>query len=171
MVSVETWAERLGDNLPPFSAAAFSWRDARRAAELATQPSSMPVTLIGHSMGGGCAQLIAQRLPAGSIETLITVAPFAPREVKPHKVRAKVGYWLNIVSARSWQSTLLGFAGRCFLGWRDQGPIVEATENHFSGHPHRDFYRLISGRCGPVEHGNFVPPEGALRKFASRGER
>jgi pimeloyl-ACP methyl ester carboxylesterase len=133
--------------------AVHSWRHANRAAMSIAR--SAGVTLIGHSLGGGFAQLIAQSLPAGKITALITLAPFAPGRVDTEKVGNKVGYWLNIVSARRWHDSVLNLAGGCFLGWRDQGAIPDATENYLSPFPHQDFYKMISDRCGAVEHGSF----------------
>lgn len=157
LASVQAWLREFTAGSGPYHATAYAWRDADKAARLAASAPG-PVTLIGHSLGAGCAQLIAQRLPPGATERLITVAPFAPREVDPIRVRAKVGHWLNIVSAHSWRDTLLNLTSQLFMGWRDQGPISSATENYISKLPHQDFYRMMSERCGAVEHGQLFLP-------------
>lgn len=138
-------------------ATAFSWRDADKVADLLAS-SPTPVTLVGHSLGGGHAQLIAQRLPAGAISTLVTVAPFAPPRLDTETVRRNVGWWLNIVAARRWQDRVLNLTGSFLMGWRDQGAIAAASENYVSRFPHQDFYRMMSERCGAVEHGQYCSP-------------
>jgi pimeloyl-ACP methyl ester carboxylesterase len=118
------------------------------------------VTLIGHSLGGGQAELLAQSLPAGTVDILITVAAFGPREMNHDLTRRRVGHWLNIVSApqkRDWLDFARGIAAPLLLDWHEQGWIDSASQNHISRLPHQDFYRLMSERCGAVEHGQYRP--------------
>jgi pimeloyl-ACP methyl ester carboxylesterase len=125
LATAQTWVRQLNRHAPCRCAKAFSWRDAGKVAELLAEGSPAPVTLIGHSLGGGHAQLIAERLPAGTISTLITVAPFAPPGLDTEMVRRNVGWWLNIVPARRWHDRALNLAGRFFMGWRDQGVYLQ----------------------------------------------
>src|SRR4051812_22416437 len=108
--TARTWVRHLLCHAPGCSAVAYSWRHAKRA-EMSIARST-GTTLIGHSLGGGFAQLIAERLPAGKIATLITVAPFAPRRIDPGTVKNNVGFWLNIVPAVRWHDPIIKLAGR-----------------------------------------------------------
>ena len=146
--TAQDWARQLAIHAPQLCAAVYSWRQARQAADSIAAMPGRRVTLIGHSLGGGQAQRIVRRLPAGTIDRLITVAPFAPRDLETALVRQKVGSWLNIVCARRWHDPLLNLTARIALGWRDQGAIADASENYVSRHPHQDFYRMVSERCG-----------------------
>ena len=144
--TANVWINHLIGHSRSHCGTAYSWRHARCAAKAIAE--STGVTLIGHSLGAGFAQLIAEGLPAGKVGTLITVAPFAPQTIDIGKVREKVGSWLNIVSAPRWHDPIVNLAGRSFMGWRDQGAISSASENYFSRFPHQDFYRMMSDRCG-----------------------
>jgi len=102
--------------------------------------------------------LLIQQLPAGTLDTLITVASFAPASVNHGLTRRKVGYWLNILSAPgkgSYQDAIRRMAAPFLLNWREQGFISCASENYISQAPHHDFYKMMSDRCGAVEHGQF----------------
>jgi pimeloyl-ACP methyl ester carboxylesterase len=151
LASAQNWVGQVIRRIPCCRAKAVSWRNARLVEDWLAS-SSVPVILIGHSLGGGQAQLIAQRLPVGAISTLITVAPFAPPRLDTFLVRRKVGWWLNIVSARRWHDPVVNLAGRFFMGWRDQAIIPAASKNHVSRYPHQDFYMMMSERCAGVEH-------------------
>jgi hypothetical protein len=118
------------------------------------------VTLIGHSLGGGQAELLVQQLPAGTIDTLITAASFAPRSINHDLTRRNVGHWLNILAAPrkgSYQDAMRRMAAPFLLNWREQGFIPCASENYSSQAPHHDFYKMMTERCGAVEHGQFRP--------------
>lgn len=140
---------------------AYSWRDVPAARrDIAALPRGQQVTLIGHSLGGGQAELLAQSLPAGTIDLLITVAAFGPAEIDHDLTRRRVGHWINILSAphrRDWQDFARKLAAPLLLNWHEQGWIDSATENHISRLPHQDFYKLMSERCGAVEHGLYRP--------------
>lgn len=155
--SVQDWAAQLQGH----DARAYSWRDAQSARrDIAALPRGTRVTLIGHSLGGGQAELLAQSLPAGTIDTLITVAAFAPSGIDHDLTRRRVGRWLNILSApsrRDWQDFARKVAAPLLLNWHEQGWIDGASENHISALPHQDFYKLMSERCGAVEHGEYRP--------------
>jgi pimeloyl-ACP methyl ester carboxylesterase len=143
------------------AASGYSWRDAASAGRdiRALSPQTC-VTLIGHSLGGGQAELLAQSLPAGTIDILITVAAFGPSDIDHDLTRRRVGRWLNIVSAppkRDWQDFARKLAAPLLLNWHEQGWIDSASENHLSPHPHQDFYKLMNERCGAVEHGHYRP--------------
>ncbi|MBA2588999.1 MAG: hypothetical protein H0U98_10280 [Alphaproteobacteria bacterium] len=140
--TVQDWTEQSKLNCPRGYTQNFSWRKANEASEvIRARPVGTNVTLVGHSLGGGHAQLIAQELPAGSIHTLITVASFVPNTVNSHTVQGKVGHWLNILSAPFWSDRLLDFAGT-LIGWHNQG-IVCGASNYRSEFPHHDFYRMM----------------------------
>ena len=157
--SVQNWARELERNSHGYAATAYSWRHADSAKrEIARLRAGKRVTLIGHSLGGGHAELLVQQLPAGTIDTLITVASFAPATVNHDLTCRNVGYWLNIVSAPrkgSYQDTIRRFAAPILLNWREQGFIPNASENYVSEVPHHDFYKMMTDRCGAVEHGRF----------------
>lgn len=144
------------------AAGAYSWRDAASAArDIAALPPGRRVTLIGHSLGGGQAELLAQSLPAGTIDMLITVAAFGPSGTDHGLTRRRVRHWLNILSVperRNWQDFARKIAAPLLLNWHEQGWIDCASENHLSPHPHHDFYKLMCERCGAVEHGRWQPP-------------
>jgi pimeloyl-ACP methyl ester carboxylesterase len=156
---VRAWAtqvERHGA-----AASAYSWRDAASARrDIAALCPDKRVTLIGHSLGGGHAELLAQSLPAGTVDILITVAAFGPSGVNHDLTRRRVRRWLNILSTprrRDWQDFARRLAAPLLLNWHEQGWIDSASENHLSPHPHQDFYRLMSERCGAAEHGQYRP--------------
>jgi pimeloyl-ACP methyl ester carboxylesterase len=157
--SVQNWAKELKRNSRCFAAITYSWRQAEAAKrEIATLAAGKRVTLIGHSLGGGQAELLVQQLPAGIIDTLITVASFAPATVDLDLTRRNVGYLLNILSAPSkgsYQDTIRRMAAPILLNWREQGFISCASENYVSEAPHHDFYKMMTDRCGAVEHGQF----------------
>lgn len=153
MQAAQAWITHLNQNAGQNGAQVFSWREARKVDDFIAAAAPLRLTLIGHSLGAGQAQLIAQRLPVGMICNLITVAPFAPPDLDTALVRRNVGCWLNIVAAPRWHDPFLKFAGWFSLNWRDQGAIPSATENHFSSFPHQDFYRMMSERCGDPQNG------------------
>jgi len=157
--SVQNWAKELERNSHCYAATTYSWRRADSAKrEIATLVTGKRVTLIGHSLGGGHAELLVQQLPAGSIDTLITVASFAPATVNHELTRRNVGYWLNILPSPgkgSYQDAIRRFAAPILLNWREQGFIPSASENYVSEAPHHDFYKMMTDRCGAVEHGRF----------------
>jgi len=157
--SVQNWAKELKRNSRCFEAITYSWRQAESAKrEIATRAPGKHVTLIGHSLGGGQAELLVQQLPAGTVDTLITVASFAPATVSHDLTRRNVDYWLNILSAPgkwSYQDTIRRIAAPFLLNWREQGFISCASENYISEAPHHDFYKMMTDRCGAVEHGQF----------------
>jgi pimeloyl-ACP methyl ester carboxylesterase len=152
-------------------ARAYPWHNARAAArDIAALAKGTRATLIGHSLGGGQAQRLAQILPAGSIDSLITVAPFAPAALDPASTRQGVRRWLNIMSApgqRDWQHIARKLAAPLLLGWREQGFIAQACENHPSPHPHQDFYKLISERCGALDQYRSIATDGRAADGAS----
>lgn len=141
------------------AARAYSWREAGLAKrDIAMLGPGKPVTLIGHSLGGGQAELLAQSLPAGTVDILITVAAFGPGDINHDLTRRRVGQWLNILSApqrRDWQGFARKLAAPLLLNWHEQGWIDSACENHLSPHPHQDFYKMMSERCGAAEHGQY----------------
>lgn len=143
------------------AASAYSWRDAALAKrDIAALRTGQRVTLIGHSLGGGQAELLAQSLPAGMVDILITVAAFGPSHIDHDLTRRRVRHWINILSApqkRDWQDFARKIAAPLLLNWHEQGWIDSASENHLSPHPHQDFYKLMSERCGAVEHGLYSP--------------
>jgi pimeloyl-ACP methyl ester carboxylesterase len=143
------------------AASAYSWRDATSARrDITAHRPGTCVTLIGHSLGGGQAELLAQSLPAGTVDILITVAAFGPSDVDHDLTRRRVGRWLNILSApqkRDWQDFARKLAAPLLLNWHEQGWIDSVSENHLSPHPHQDFYKLMNERCGAVEHGQYHP--------------
>jgi pimeloyl-ACP methyl ester carboxylesterase len=157
--SVQDWAKELEHNSHCYAATTYSWRQtdlARR--EIARLVTGKRVTLIGHSLGGGQAELLVQQLPAGTVDTLITVASFAPATVSHDLTRRNVGYWLNILSAPgkgSYQDKIRRLAAPILLNWQEQGFISSASENYVSEAPHHDFYKMMTDRCGAVEHGQF----------------
>jgi pimeloyl-ACP methyl ester carboxylesterase len=153
MPAAQAWMTHLNQDAGQNGARVFSWRESGKVDDFIAATAPIRLTLIGHSLGAGQAQLVAQRLPVGMICNLITVAPFAPPDLDTGLVRKNVGYWLNIVAAPRWHDPFLRFAGRVFLNWQDQGAIARATENHFSRFPHQDFYRLICERCGDPQKG------------------
>lgn len=154
---VRDWVAQLQRHGTP--ACAYSWRDAGAVArDIAALPLSTQVTLVGHSLGGGHAELIAQSLPAGTVDTLITVAAFGPAGIDHDLTRRRVRHWLNILSTprrRDWQDFARKLAAPLLLNWHEQGWIDSACENHISGLPHQDFYKLMSERCGAAEHGQY----------------
>jgi pimeloyl-ACP methyl ester carboxylesterase len=154
---VEVWVRHLQRH--GYDARAYSWRDANTARrDIAALAPGKRVILIGHSLGGGHAQRLVQSLPERAIDVLITVAAFAPRAMDHGLTRGRVGHWLNIVSApqrRDWRDFARKLAG--LLNWHEQGWIDSASENHLSRLPHQDFYKLMSERCGAVEHGQYRP--------------
>jgi len=157
--SVQNWAKELERNSHCHAATVYSWRHADSAKrEIATLVRGKRVTLIGHSLGGGHAELLVQQLPAGTIDTLITVASFAPATVNHDLTRRNVGYWLNILSSPgrgSYQDAIRRLAAPILLNWREQGFISRASENYVSEASHHDFYKMMTDRCGAVEHGQF----------------
>lgn len=157
--SAKAWVEALENNSRCHAARAYSWRDHRSVArDITALPSGKRVTLIGYSLGGGHAQLLSQQLPAGTIDILMTVAPYGPDGMNFDLIRRNVGYWLNIISApprTGWRDLARNVAAPLFLNWREQGPISSASENYVSALPHQDFYKLMTDRCGPVEHGEY----------------
>lgn len=157
--SVQAWVSQLQRHANGCAATAYSWRDSAAAKrDIAALPAGTRVTLIGHSLGGGKAELLVQSLPAGTIDILITVAGFGPHGMDHALTRRRVGRWLNILSAperRDWQDFARKLAAPLFLNWHEQGWIDSACENHISGLPHQDFYKLMSERCGAVEHGRY----------------
>lgn len=152
LTSVESWAAHWNRHARRPFARAYSWRDAQRAGrDIIAASEKRPVTLIGHSLGGGYAQLLSQQLPAGTIDTLVTVASYAPRTMDHDRTRENVRHWLNIVSAarrRGWRDIARDMAAPLLLGWREQGAIPNASDNHLSEFPHHDFYKLIADRYG-----------------------
>lgn len=146
------------------AASAYSWRNAALAKrDIAALCPGQRVTLIGHSLGGGQAELLAQSLPPGAVDILITVAAFGPSGIDHDLTRRRVGRWLNILSTperRDWQGFARKLAAPLLLNWHEQGWIDSASENHLSPHPHQDFYMLMSERCGAVEHGQYRPAFG-----------
>ena len=159
--SVQAWTAQLQACVNGCAAHAYSWRGASAAKrDIAALRRDKRVTLIGHSLGGGQAELLAQSLPPGTIDILITVAAFGPREMDHDLTRRRVGHWLNIVSApqkRDWQDFARKLAAPLLLDWHEQGWIDSASQNHISRLPHQDFYKLMSERCGAVEHGQYRP--------------
>ncbi len=159
--SIQNWAKELERNSRCYSATTYSWRHADSAKrDITALITGKRVTLIGHSLGAGHAELLVQQLPAGTVDTLITVASFAPATVNHDLTRRNVGYWLNILSAPgkgSYQDTIRRFAAPILLNWREQGFILSASENYVSKAPHHDFYKMMSDRCGAVERGRFRP--------------
>lgn len=154
--SAQTWVEKFKRCSPCYFARAYSWRDAgfvRR--DIAALPPGSCVTLIGHSLGGGYAQSLVQSLPAGTIDFLITVAPFGPQAINHRLTRQKVRYWLNILPypKKDWRALARNIAAPALLGWREQGLIPTASENYASGFAHHDFYKMMTDRFGAVEPG------------------
>lgn len=159
--AVQAWVDQLQRHADGHAATAYAWRDAASARrDIAALSPERRVTLIGHSLGGGQAELLAQSLPAGRIHTLITVAAFGPSGINHDLTRRRVRRWLNILSAprkRDWQDFARKLAAPLLLNWHEQGWIDGASENHISRLPHQDFYKLMSERCGAVEHGRYRP--------------
>jgi pimeloyl-ACP methyl ester carboxylesterase len=159
--SVQAWAAQLQAHANGCAARVYSWRNAPTAKrDIAALPPGKRVTLVGHSLGGGHAERIAQSLPTGTVDILITVAAFGPCDMNHDLTRRRVGHWLNIVSAperRDWQDFARKLAAPLLLNWHEQGWIDSASENHLSRLPHQDFYKLMSERCGAVEHGHYRP--------------
>ena len=159
--SVQAWTAQLEACANGYTARAYPWRGAMAAKrDITALLRGTRVTLVGHSLGGGQAELLAQSLPAGTIDILITVAAFGPREMNHDLTRRRVGHWLNIVSAphkRDWQDFARKLAAPLLLDWHEQGWIDSASQNHISHLPHQDFYKLMSERCGAVEHGQYRP--------------
>jgi pimeloyl-ACP methyl ester carboxylesterase len=159
--SVQAWAAQLQANANGCAARVYSWRGASAAKhDIAALSPGKRVTLIGHSLGGGQAELLAQSLPAGTVDILITVAAFGPADMNHDLTRRRVGHWLNIVSApqrRDWRDFARRIVAPLLLNWHEQGWIDSATQNHISRLPHQDFYKLMSERCGAVEHGQYRP--------------
>lgn len=159
LASVQEWVNQLLHNTIACSASAYSWRDTRSARrDILALPKGHPITLVGHSLGGGQAEILAEQLPAGTINNLITVGAYGPRSVDCRLISQKVGYWLNIVSVPDracWQDMARNIAAPLLLRWKEQGFIPHASENHTSHVPHHDFYKMISERCGAVEKGSF----------------
>ncbi len=156
---VRDWVAQWQRHQPGADAHAYSWRDVPAARrDITALPSGKRVTLIGHSLGGGQAELLAQSLQPGAIDILITVAAFGPSQIDHDLTRRRVGHWLNILSAphrRDWQDFARKLAAPLLLNWHEQGWIDSASENHISALPHQDFYRLMSEHCGAVEHGRY----------------
>jgi pimeloyl-ACP methyl ester carboxylesterase len=146
--SVEAWVAAFKRRSRPCLARAYSWRDAGSAGrDIAALPRRKRVTLIGHSLGGGHAELLVQQLPAGTIDTLVTVAPYGPRTIDCGLTRRNVGRWLNILSApshRGWRDFARDIAAPLLLNWREQGFIASASENRLRDFPHHDFYKLMT---------------------------
>lgn len=159
--TVKAWVRELTANAPGYAARAYSWREVRSVRrDIAALSAGKRVTLIGHSLGGGHAELLSQQLPAGVIDVLITVAPYGPQLVDFDLTRKNVGHWLNILSIprrKCWRDIARNVAAPLFLNWREQGLIASASENYVSDLPHQDFYKLMTDRCGAVEHGRYHP--------------
>jgi pimeloyl-ACP methyl ester carboxylesterase len=153
--SVQSWVTELKRHSRHRFAHAYSWRDVRFAeSDIVASAQGKRVTLIGHSLGGGHAELLSQQLPAGTIHTLITVAPYGPRRIDHDLTRRNVGRWLNIISAPArwgWRDLARNIGAPLLLNWREQGFIASASENYRSEFPHHDFHKLMTARS--AEHG------------------
>lgn len=150
--SIEAWVTELRFRSRNRSAHAYSWRAADCAKrDIVAQSRKTRVTLVGHSLGGGYAQLLSQQLPAGTVSTLITVAPYGPKGIDCDLTRRNVGRWLNILPTSGrwgWRDLARNMAAPLLLNWREQGFIASASENHLSEFPHHDFYGLMADRAG-----------------------
>ncbi len=158
LTSVRSWADQLLRNSSDYTAYAYSWRDARSVIEDIAKLRRRHVTLIGHSLGGCQAELLVQQLPAGTVGHLITVASFGKNSIDHAQTRQKVKYWLNIMSTPdklSWQDLARNAISPVLVGCKEQGFISEASENYHSHYYHHDFYKMMTDRCGAVEHGQF----------------
>jgi hypothetical protein len=156
---VETWAKQLTLNSRCYHARAYSWREVHAIRhDIAALSRGKRVTLVGHSLGGGCAELLSQQISIGTIDNLITVAPYGPKDLDHDLTRKNVGFWLNILSSpgrNGWRDRARNLAAPLFLNWWDQGFISSASENYTSQFPHQDFYKLMTDRCGAAEHGHY----------------
>ncbi len=102
------------------------------------------------------------------------MAAFGPRDINHDLTRRRVGHWLNIVSApqkRDWLDVARGIAAPLLLDWHEQGWIDSASQNHISRLPHQDFYKLMSERCGAVEHRPVPACQGAMWRIVNGGRR